>query len=223
MPASYKIVLEWPHPLVPSAGACRGYFSAHTLVIYSPHFSFNSLLYPHISTLTIYHHTLLQFHEIQHISLLSCKSSHTLSPLIVCPDAAVSSEVFKIFLLCPAPSVEVQVLVITSVMSMEEVSSIMLPCDHPPLGCFFHEQLGFKMCQQLIVALAVVHSKLFRSNEKFRSSAYLSTLRQYPAAVCCGTLKVTFRSYSLFVELASVLSFKQDSVVFQISRVSLCA
>ena len=46
--------------------------------------------------------------------------------------------------------------------------------------------------------------QVFHSNEKFRCSASIGTLRQYPAAICCGKVRVTSRSYSLFVELTGV-------------------
>ena len=94
-------------------------------------------------------------------------------------------------------------------MTTKEKSFVLLLRDHPPLARFFHEQLGFRMCPELIVALAAVfHSKLFRSNEKFRSSADFGTLRHYPAAICCGKARVTSRSYSFFVELTGVHFFR---------------
>ena len=136
----------------------------------SPHFPF---IFLQLFILTFLHSlftiTLLPFHKIhQHISLLSCKSSLTLSSLIEFSTPRTLG-VHKIFLLCllaqTAPSTEVQVPAITSVMATKEISFIMLPCDCPPLACFFHEQLGVKMCPQFIVVLAAVfQSKFLRSN-----------------------------------------------------------
>ena len=74
------------------------------------------------------------------------------------------SEFVKNFLLRNSTS-EVQVPLITLVMVTNWLSSMMLHFDCPTLACFFHKQLRFKMCPQLIVALAAAfHRKLFAFN-----------------------------------------------------------
>ena len=167
-----------------TAGKKKVLFIRHTFLSTLTLFLFFFLrFHTHSSSSDLYHPT--RSSTASHCCL--AKEAHTLSLMIVY-DVVEPYDVFKILMLClTAPSAEVQVPLITSVMATKEASSIMLLCGQPPLACFFHEQMGFEMCPQLIVALAAVfHSRLFRSIENFRSSAHLGTLRQDPAAIGCG-------------------------------------